>query len=113
MGVLLPKIINKFVITKQIFVATAVTIAIILYFSYYALFGGKGVVRYFQLKKELQKKELAKELLENKMNEKQHLVNGMGLESLDLDLLDEEARKNLGYANKDEIVIYDQQKSLK
>jgi hypothetical protein len=32
--------------------------------------------------------------------------NGMNLESLDLDLLDEQARKVLGYAGKNEVVIY-------
>jgi cell division protein FtsB len=110
---LLPKITKKFIINKQIFVATTITISVIAYFSYYALFGDKGVLKYFSLKTELHKKELTRERLENKMNKKQHLVNGMGLESLDLDLLDEEARKNLGYANKDEIVIYNQQSEIK
>ena len=109
----MPKTINKFIITRQIFVATIIAVATILYFFYYALFGNKGLVRYFQLKKEFHKKELVREGLENKMNEKQHLVNGMGLESLDLDLLDEEARKNLGYAHTNEIVIYNQQKDIK
>ena len=95
-------------ITKQIFVTTAITIAVVLYFVYYALFGGKGLVRYFQIKGELQQKELVKEGLENKMENKQNMVSGMSVESLDLDLLDEEARKNLGYAGKEEIVIYDE-----
>lgn len=103
------KNINKFIINKQIFISITIATAIAFYFFYYALFSSKGVFQYFQLTKELQKKELIKESLENKVNEKQHLVNGMNLESLDLDLLDEEARKNLGYANKDEIVIYKQQ----
>lgn len=102
---------KSFPITKQIFIATAITIAVVLYFIYYALFGGKGLVRYFQIKKELQQKELVKEGLENKMIGKQNMVNGMSVESLDLDLLDEEARKNLGYAGKEEIVIYDEKNS--
>ena len=68
------------------------------------------MVKYFQLKKELQKKELVKDALEDKIQNKQNMVNGMSVESLDLDLLDEEARKNLGYAGKSEIVIYDEKK---
>jgi len=104
---------SKFIITKQIFVASAITISIVLYFIYYTLFGNKGVIQYFRLTKELAKKERVKKELENKMENKQHLINGMGTESLDLDLLDEEARKNLGYANKDEIVIYNQQNEVK
>ncbi len=62
---------HTFPITKQIFITIAITIAVVLYFIYYALFGGKGLVRYFQIKKELQKKELVKEGLENKMQNKQ------------------------------------------
>jgi len=34
------------------------------------------------------------------------MVEGMNVESLDLDLLDEEARRALGYSNKNEVVIY-------
>ena len=33
----------------------------------------------------------------------------MSINSLDLDLLDEEARKDLGYAGKQEIVIYEEE----
>ena len=103
----------KFLITKQIFIAIAITCVMSLYFIYFTLFGSKGVVKYFKLNKELQEKEFIKESLENKMKIKQNMVNGMNLESLDLDLLDEEARKNLGYANKNEIVIYHEKKDGK
>ncbi len=65
-------------------------------------------MQYFQIKNELQEKELVKEGLENKIENKQNMVDGMSVDSLDLDLLDEEARKNLGYAGKEEIVIYDE-----
>ncbi len=95
-------------LTKQIFITVAITTAAVLYFTYYALFGDKGLVRYFEIKKELRQKELVKDGLENKMENKQNMVDGMSVESLDLDLLDKEARKNLGYAGKGEIVIYDE-----
>jgi cell division protein FtsB len=98
-------------INKQIFITTCVCAALVLYFIFYAIFGDKGVVKYSQLKKELHNKELVKEGLENKMENKQNMVDGMSVESLDLDLLDEEARKNLGYAGKEEIVIYDEKNS--
>ncbi|MES2678176.1 MAG: septum formation initiator family protein [Pseudomonadota bacterium] len=104
---------KTFPITKQIFIATAISLALVLYFIFYALLGDKGVVKYFQLKKELQNKELIKEGLENKMENKQNMVNSMSGESLDLDLLDEEARKDLGYAGKQEIVIYDEDHKVK
>ena len=53
---------------------------------------------------------MIKERLENAIKNEQNMVDGMSLESLDLDLLDEEARKNLGYANEKEIVIYKKEK---
>lgn len=67
-------------------------------------------MKYFILKSELKKKELIKQALENKMEEKQNMVDGMSADSLDLDLLDEQARKDLGYAKKSEIVIYQDDK---
>ena len=106
-------ILKTFPITKQIFITITISCALVLYFIFYALFGDKGVVKYFQLKKELQNKELIEESLENKMEDKQNMVKGMSGESLDLDLLDEEARRNLGYAGKQEIVIYDEDHKVK
>ncbi|MFT6077216.1 MAG: cell division protein FtsB [Rickettsiales bacterium] len=100
-------VLKKFPITKQIFVTICVATAVMLYFIYYAFFGSHGVIKYFSLKNELQNKELIKESLVNKVQDKQNLVNGMNSKSLDLDLLDEESRKNLGYSGKKEIVIYE------
>jgi hypothetical protein len=45
------------------------------------------------------------------MQAKKNMVDGMSLNSLDLDLLDEESRKVLGYVGKNEVVIY--QENLK
>ncbi len=98
-----------FFINKQIFIATAISAALIIYFISYALFGNKGIIKYFHLTKDLHLKELVKESAEQKMKNKQNMVNGMSSESLDLDLLDEEVRKDLGYAGKQEIVIYDEE----
>jgi len=68
-----------------------------------------GLAQYFKLRKELYTKELVQKNLESKMKNKQNMVGGMRLESLDLDLLDEQSRKDLGYAGKQEIVIYDEE----
>jgi cell division protein FtsB len=105
-------VLKKFPLTKQIFVTICVAAAVMLYFIYYAFFGSKGVIKYFYLKSDLQNKELIKESLANKVQDKQNLVDGMNSKSLDLDLLDEESRKNLGYSGKDEIVIYDENNSI-
>ena len=41
------------------------------------------------------------------MQNKKDMVNAMSVDSLDFDLLDEQVRKNLGYASKNEVIIYD------
>lgn len=105
-------LVKKLGITKQIFISILIASSIVLYFFYYTIFGQKGVVKYFQLKSELYKKELIENDLQNKMQSKQHMIDAMNLKSLDLDLLDEEARKNLGYAGKNEIVIYDEDEKV-
>lgn len=106
---MLHKLVNKFGITRHIFLTLVTTLTLLVYFAFYTIFGSKGVINYFTLNKELQKKELIKNDLYNKMQSKQSLVDGMSLKSLDIDLLDEQARKNLGYANKSEVVIYEEE----
>jgi len=102
------ELVRKWGITKQIFITFWVCAAIFLYFTFYTIFGDKGIIKYFELKKILQERDLVKNTLYNKMQNKQNLVNGMNPKSLDLDLLDEQARRNLGYAGKNEVVIFDQ-----
>lgn len=106
---MLSNLIQKFGITKNIFLTTFITLALLIYFLFYTIFGSKGIVSYFALKNELQNKELIKNELQNKLQNKQNLVDGMSLKSLDIDLLDEQARKNLGYASKGELVIYEEE----
>lgn len=64
-----------------------------------------------RLQAKVENKEIAKQQLQDKMQAKKNMVDGMSLNSLDLDLLDEESRKVLGYVGKNEVVIY--QENLK
>ena len=105
---ILEKLIKKFRANKKIFSFIFLAFFLVIYFSYNTIFGSKGVISFFTLKKELEQKNLAKNNLKDKLTNQQNLVDKMSLKSLDLDLLDEEARKNLGYANKNEIILYEQ-----
>lgn len=73
-------------------------------------FGQKGLVKYYSLKNEIQNQEISKKELESQIDYKKIKVEGMNPSSLDLDLLDEEARKNLGYSSKNEVIIYQDNK---
>lgn len=98
--------VRKNNITRPIFISYFVGIAAIIYFLFSAFFGPKSLIKYFELKKEITNKDAIKQELMTKMQNRQNVVNGMNLDSLDIDLLDEQARKMLGYANKNEVVIY-------
>ncbi len=79
---------------------------VMAYFVLYAIFGTRGILDYFSLQSELEKKSLIKDQLSTKIQNQQNLVDRMQNDSLDLDLLDEQVRKNLGYAKNNEIIIY-------
>lgn len=98
--------VKKHNLPKVLFVSYFVLVSIILYFLSCAFFGQKGLFHYMSLKEEMANQDMIKQELEEKMRIKRNMVEGMQLDSLDLDLLDEEARKSLGYSNKNEVVIY-------
>jgi cell division protein FtsB len=104
------KILYNFVkqhnITKPLFIGYCIAFSVILYFTFFTIFGGKGLVEFFTLKKQIENKEVIKQGLADKMQAKKNMVDGMNLDSLDIDLVDEQSRKVLGYAGKNEVVIY-------
>jgi cell division protein FtsB len=103
------KFVKKYQITKPLFVGYFITIFIIFYFGFFIIFGDKGLIQLFVLKQQIENKEATKQEIFAKMQAKKNLVDGMNPNSLDIDLLDEQARKVLGYAGKNEVVIYQDQ----
>ena len=93
-------------IKKPQFICYFIALALIIYFIIVTIFGEKGLFFYKSLKSQVQNKEFVKKELIGKMRTKKSMVEGMNLESLDLDLVDEQSRKVLGYVGKSEVVIY-------
>ena len=93
-------------VTKSVFIAYIIGFAVILYFIFFTIFGTKGLFELVSLRKKIENKDITKQELQTKMEAKKNMVDGMSPESLDLDLLDEESRKVLGYVKKGEIVVY-------
>lgn len=104
--------VKKHQISKTIFVGYFTAFVMILYFVTFILFSEKGVVTFFSLKEQITNKEITKQELSNKMQAKKNLVEGMSSDSLDLDLVDEQSRKVLGYVGKNEVVIYPNQNGV-
>lgn len=98
--------VKKYHISKTLFIVYFSFFSLISYFTFCIIFGQKGLITYFALREEISKKDFTKQELINEIEVKKNKVRGMSNESLDLDLLDEEARKNLGYSDKNEVVIY-------
>lgn len=98
--------VKKHNITKATFVGYSIALTTIIYLTFFTIFNEKGLVKLFSLKKQIANKELTKQDLSVKMQAKKNMVDGMNLNSLDVDLLDEQARKSLGYVGKNEMVIY-------
>jgi cell division protein FtsB len=101
--------VTKHNISKRLFISYFTTLTAILYFLIFTIFNEKGLTEFFALKNQIANKANTKQELSAKMQAKKNLVEGMNLNSLDLDLLDEQARKVLGYAGKNEVVIYQNQ----
>lgn len=78
---------------------------IFLYFLYHLIIGGRGIIALYEVEEKIH--HLTEELEEERAKRLhiEHKVSLLHPGSLDLDLLDEQARNILGYANKDEIVI--------
>lgn len=98
--------VKKYNISKTLFITYFTAALAICYFLIFTIFGEKGLVKLFTLKQQIENKEITKQELSVKMQAKKNLVDGMSPDSLDLDLVDEQSRKVLGYVGKNEVVIY-------
>jgi cell division protein FtsB len=84
--------------------ATFIFMLLISYFTYHAISGERGLLAFIRLSKQV---EDARINLDNVVAEKlrlEHRVTLLRDDSLDLDLLDEQARKLLGYSDKSDII---------
>ena len=105
--------VRKNRINKTTFVSYCIALSMIFYFMFVSVFGEKGLIEYYLLKKQVSQIELQKFELQDKIRFKKEMIKGMDYDSLDLDLVDEQSRKILGYVGKDEVVIYQEKNNKK
>ena len=99
---------NKSVILKNriiLYLSFLVTFFIFIYLVYFLIYGQRGLLKYFYLSKQnheysqnLRQLTIENEYLSNRIKKLQP-------NTVDLDFLDEQARKKLGLIDKKEIVI--------
>ncbi|KAJ6644836.1 Isoprenyl transferase, partial [Pseudolycoriella hygida] len=71
---------------------------LLMYFVFHSIYGGRGIIAYFSLNQQLEKAYSELEMLRDERIELEHKVKLLRPESLDRDMLDQEARRVLGVA---------------
>ena len=99
---------NKSVVLKNriiLYFSFLITFFIFLYLVYFLVYGQRGLLQYFYLSKQNQEynETLARLTLENQYLDNQ--IKKLQPNTVDLDFLDEQVRKKLGFIDKNEIVI--------
>ena len=99
---------NKSVILKNkiiLYLSFLITFFIFIYLVYFLINGQRGLLKYFYLTKQNQEysQTLAKLKIENLYYNDR--INRLQPNTVDLDFLDEQVRKKLGFIDKNEIVI--------
>jgi cell division protein FtsB len=83
----------------------ATTFSLAAYFTFAAVQGDQGLFRRVQIQAQEQDLTVQLAALKSELAEMENKTRRLSDSYLDLDLLDEQARKVLGYARGDEIVI--------
>lgn len=77
----------------------------VCYLAFHALNGERGLYAYFKQSRNLEVSQTELSKLKKQRAIMEQRVTALSNGSLDLDLLDEEARRVLGTANKNEVVV--------
>ncbi len=84
---------------------TLVVMALVLYFGYFAIYGNHGLVNWIRLNHEIELKRADLDRVQAERLALEHRVRMLRPESVDPDLLEEQARARLGLSEPDEVVI--------
>jgi cell division protein FtsB len=79
----------------------------VLYLGYHGLYGERGLITMLRLKKEIGHLEFDLAAMREESKILQRRITLLRPESLDVDLLEERARVQLGYARSADLVIFD------
>ena len=79
--------------------------ALVGYFSYFAVFGNHGLLRWSRLQATVEAKQAELDRLQSERQSLQRRVSLLRPESVDDDMLEEQARSRLGLTEADEVVI--------
>ena len=96
---------DKFpVINKKLLLHYAL-FGVFLYFVFHVIYGNRGILAYFKLHTKIDHATQELDVVRAERLDLEHKVNSLKTESLDRDMLDEEARRGLGLASEKEKVF--------
>ena len=78
---------------------------VFLYFVFHVIYGNRGILAYFKLHSKIDQATEELDIVRAERLELEHKVKSLKTESLDRDVLDEEARRALGLASEKEMVF--------
>ena len=84
-----------------------VSAGFVLYLGYHGLYGNHGLMTMMQLDKEIAGLELDLSAMREESAMIERRIRLLRPESLDIDLLEERARAQLGFARSEDLVIFD------
>lgn len=84
---------------------TLVVMSLVAYFGYFAIYGNHGLVNWIRLQHEIELKQSELNQVRAERAALEHRVRLLRPESVDPDLLEEQARARLGLTEPDEVVI--------
>ena len=82
-----------------------VVMSLVAYFGYFAVYGNHGLVNWIRLQHEIDLKQGELDQVRTERTALEHRVRLLRPESVDPDLLEEQARARLGLSEPDEVVI--------
>jgi cell division protein FtsB len=86
-------------------ITTIVFFILLSYFLYHSISGERGLLAMVRLDQELARSQHELDILHSERLQQEHRVKLLRPESLDLDLLDQQARKLIGYSSSNEVVV--------
>ncbi|WP_032112107.1 FtsB family cell division protein [Candidatus Paracaedibacter symbiosus] len=88
-------------------VGPLISITLLGYFVYHIIQGERGLLSWMRLKQKIQTLEQKLTSVQEEQSQLEQRVYLLRPDSLDRDMLEEQARKILNYANTDELIIHD------
>lgn len=87
------------------FIVTLILSIVLCYLAFNALSGDQGLARWTALQKQEKELILVLEGIQQEKSQVEARIQRLSPESLDLDYVEELARRKLAYARKDEIIL--------